>query len=54
MYNDSIFLVSGYNDPYAIVRLDFEGDEMVNQEIIGNTVSTYLPVLFLVPADFCV
>ena len=42
-------------EPFSIERLDFNEDEqMINQEVIGNDISNYLPVLLEVTSDYCV
>ena len=53
MIDDSIFIVSGYEDPHPIERLELEGDVLVDQEVIGHTVYSSIPVLLKVSADYC-
>ena len=53
MINNSIFIVSGLEYPHTIERLDFQGDLLTHHEIIGNTDSSHIPVLFEVSADYC-
>ena len=51
---DSIFVVVGSpTSPFAIERLDFQEDVLINQEVIGNADSSSVPVLFVVSADYC-
>ena len=54
MSGNSIFVVSGRDAPNAIERLDLEGDEVANQEVIGYTDESVNPVLLEVSSDFCV
>ena len=54
MIKNSIFIVSGMEAPFEIERLDFEGDEMLNQRVIEYTDKSMMPVLYEVPVDYCV
>ena len=46
-------MVSGlYSD--AIERLDFEGDQLVGRQTIGDSDDIVLAVLFEVPVGYCV
>ena len=51
---NSIFVVSGVLRENAFERLDFKGDELINQEVIETPYVSSYPVLFEVPADYCV
>ena len=58
---ESILIVSGerfhpdfWKESPSIERLDFEGDEIVNQDVIGSVDASTIPVLFESSADFCV
>ena len=52
MIKNSVFIVSGDYRPYAIERLEFQGDQLISQQVIGNTVYSYIPVLLEVPANY--
>ena len=54
MIGNSIFVVSGTEGPHAIERLDLNGDDIINQEVIGNAPRSVIPILYPVSADFCV
>lgn len=54
MINNSVFMVSGNYFPYAIERLDFEGDEIFYHQVIGYTFDSSYPVLYEAPVDYCV
>ena len=54
MIKNSIYIVSGDISPYDIERLDFDGDQLVNQGVIGYSVTTWNPILLEVSDDFCV
>ena len=54
MIGNSIFIVSGNENPYAIQRFDFEGDHLISQRVIGYATETTMPVVFEAPADYCV
>lgn len=54
MIKNSIFIVSGSQLPHAIERLDFEGDQLIGQKVIGIAVENKIPVLFQASASFCV
>ena len=53
MIQNSIFFVSGVVSLYAIERLDFHEEQLIYQQVIGNSMSDRNPVLFEVPADYC-
>ena len=53
MIENSIFIVSGLVSPNFIQRLDFEGDELLNVETIGESVNSPIPVLMQVSKDYC-
>ncbi|CAG5110854.1 Oidioi.mRNA.OKI2018_I69.chr2.g5209.t1.cds [Oikopleura dioica] len=51
--NNSIFIISG--EEYPLQRVEIEGDEVKNSEIIGRHSSYEAhPVLLQVPVGFCV
>ena len=52
--NNAVFIFSGTSPPYPIQRLDFEGDELVNNRVIAYSENSYIPILFEAPADYCV
>lgn len=65
MIGDSIFVFAGLykgyrevNPTYPIQRIDLDGEQIINTEIIGYTISDYVkntvPVIMAVPPDFCV
>ena len=54
MIDSSIFIVSGLSWPHSIERLDLQGDELINQDVIEYTEQGYRPVLYEVDAGFCV
>ena len=56
LIENSIFIMPGYGylSPHAIERIDFEGDQLANKEVIGNMVGRSMPVLFEVPPGYCV
>ena len=54
MIENSIFFVSGVQNPFEIERIDLKGDELINQEVIGYNTPNYIPVLFGVTGDYCV
>ena len=54
MIYNSIFIVSGYESPHSIERLDFHGDELIQATVISHAVKNEIPVLLEAPADYCV
>ncbi|CAG5111124.1 Oidioi.mRNA.OKI2018_I69.chr2.g5458.t1.cds [Oikopleura dioica] len=52
--NDSIFLFAGFGSNNTVQRVDIDGDEIKNSEIIGNhSADEAIPVLFQVSSGFC-
>ena len=56
MIDNSILIVPGLQtwDSSPMERLDFEGDRLVNQEVLGEIADEAGPVLMQVPFDHCV